>query len=128
VKAACGLNGRKEPEKDKRCVYCYSSRLEETVKAAARLGFDAFSSSLLYSRFQRHDVIKALGTALAVQYGVRFFYMDFRTGWQEGLTESRAMGLYRQKYCGCIYSKLEREREKKKKAASLLSLPPCGGG
>lgn len=118
AKAASGLSRVKGyPEKDKRCLYCYASRLEETAKTAARLGFDAFSSSLLYSRYQRHDVIKAIGTALADKYGVSFFYMDFRTGWQEGINESRAMGLYRQKYCGCIYSKLEREREKKNKAA-----------
>lgn len=118
ARAASGLSRVKGyPEKDKRCLYCYASRLEETAKTAARLGFDAFSSSLLYSRYQRHDVIKAIGTALADKYGVSFFYMDFRTGWQEGINESRAMGLYRQKYCGCIYSKLEREREKKNKAA-----------
>ena len=91
-----------------RCRYCYASRLEETARVAAESGFDAFSSSLLYSRYQRHDEIRALGERLATAYGVAFHYDDFRRGWQEGIRLSKELGLYRQQYCGCIYSEKER--------------------
>lgn len=91
-----------------RCDYCYHSRLEETARQAVESGFDAFSSSLLYSRYQQHDAIRTHGEALALKYGVRFYYEDFRSGWREGIDTSKAMGLYRQQYCGCIYSEKER--------------------
>lgn len=103
------------PEKGKRCAYCYSSRLEETARRAKREGFDAFSTSLLYSRFQDHDEIKALGEAIAMRYSIPFIYSDFRDGWYEGINRSREMGLYRQNYCGCVWSRLEREEEKRQK-------------
>jgi len=91
-----------------RCDYCYHSRLEETARQAAEKGFEAFTTSLLYSRYQQHDTIRTHGEALAVKYGVKFFYQDFRPGWREGIETSKAMGLYRQQYCGCIYSEMER--------------------
>lgn len=102
------------PSKAVRCAYCYSSRLEATARAAAEGGFDAFTSTLLYSTSQGHDEIKALGVDLAKKYGILFYYEDFRTGWQQGLDETRAIGLYRQRYCGCIYSRIERGPVKKK--------------
>lgn len=114
VKEAAKSNGKKGfPEKDGRCGFCYSSRLEETAKAALSNGFDAFSSSLLYSRYQNHDEIKALGLGLSLKYGIPFFYADYRGGWQAGIDASREMGLYRQKYCGCIYSRIERYSKKR---------------
>jgi predicted adenine nucleotide alpha hydrolase (AANH) superfamily ATPase len=91
-----------------RCDYCYRSRLEETARTAAEKGFDAFSTTLLYSRYQNHEMIHAFGQELEASFGVRFFYQDFRTGWREGIETSKAMGLYRQQYCGCIYSEKER--------------------
>ncbi|GMR05199.1 MAG: epoxyqueuosine reductase QueH [Thermodesulfobacteriota bacterium] len=108
-----GTDPGKRPAFGERCVYCYSSRLEETAKRARARGFDAFSSSLLYSKYQNHGDILRLGLELEKRYGVEFFYRDFRVGWYDGINESRAMGLYRQKYCGCIYSKIEREEEKR---------------
>lgn len=93
---------------DSRCNFCYQSRLEETARRAASEGFDAFSTSLLYSRFQQHELIREFGLALANRYGVDFLYQDFRSGWKEGIDASRAMGLYRQQYCGCIYSEKDR--------------------
>ncbi|HEY6837629.1 MAG TPA: epoxyqueuosine reductase QueH [Geobacteraceae bacterium] len=93
---------------DARCPYCYASRLEEAAKEAARGGFDAFSSTLLYSRHQRHDLIRETGEQLGAKYGVRFHYDDYRRGWQEGIRISKELGLYRQQYCGCIYSEKER--------------------
>jgi predicted adenine nucleotide alpha hydrolase (AANH) superfamily ATPase len=95
-------------EPDKRCRYCYTSRMEAAAQAAANGGFDAFTTSLLYSRYQRHAEIRELGESLAQQSGCRFHYEDFRSGWQEGIRLSKEMGLYRQQYCGCIYSEKER--------------------
>ncbi len=108
-----GGPGSGKPPEGPRCVYCYSERLEATARAAKANGFDAFSSSLLYSKYQNHEEIKRLGTGFAEKYGVDFYYEDFRPGWQSGIGQSREMGLYRQKYCGCIYSKMERYSKKK---------------
>jgi len=91
-----------------RCDYCYFSRLKSTARYAAENGFDAFSSSLLYSRYQNHETITRCGEQLAEEFGISFFYQDFREGWREGIDTSKAMGLYRQQYCGCIYSEMDR--------------------
>jgi len=91
-----------------RCRYCYASRLEATAQAASEGGFEAWSTSLLYSRYQNHEEIRGLGETFGQQYGVPFFYDDYRTGWQEGIRLSRELGMYRQQYCGCIYSEKER--------------------
>jgi predicted adenine nucleotide alpha hydrolase (AANH) superfamily ATPase len=91
-----------------RCTYCYASRLRATARVAFEEGFDAFSASLLYSRYQKHDEIRALGEQIGREYGVHFHYQDFRPGWQEGIRLSKELGLYRQQYCGCIYSEKER--------------------
>ena len=95
-----------------RCGYCYRSRLEEAAKSAAEMGFAYYSSTLLYSRYQNQEMIKAFGDELGERYGVKFHYEDFRRGWQEGINLSKEMGLYRQKYCGCIYSEKERYLKK----------------
>ena len=73
-----------------------------------RRGFGVFTTSLLYSKYQKHDLIKGIAQEMASEHGVEFYYEDFRRGWREGIVESRAMGLYRQQYCGCIYSEKER--------------------
>ncbi|TWJ13900.1 epoxyqueuosine reductase QueH [Geobacter argillaceus] len=91
-----------------RCGYCYFSRLEAVAAKAAELGCDAFSSTLLYSRYQKHDDIRRLGEQAAARHGVAFHYDDYRRGWQEGIRLSKELGLYRQQYCGCIYSEKER--------------------
>lgn len=139
-----GVAWREEGEV--RCRICYAGRLERTVAVATRGGYDAFSSSLLYSRRQRHDVIVEQCRALAggsvldeaaekgsmlhqkgdtslkdcspaaetaagadaPHGGPAFFYHDFRTGWEEGITLSKEWGIYRQPYCGCLFSENER--------------------
>ncbi len=101
---------------DKRCSYCYSSRLRATAEVAAAEGFEAFSASLLYSRYQKHDEIRELGEQIGREYGVDFYYQDFRPGWQEGIRLSKELGLYRQQYCGCIYSEKERYLPKAEKS------------
>jgi predicted adenine nucleotide alpha hydrolase (AANH) superfamily ATPase len=101
---------------DKRCTYCYTSRLRATASVASVQGFDAFTASLLYSRYQRHDEIRELGEQIGREYGVAFHYQDFRPGWQEGIKLSKELGLYRQQYCGCIYSEKDRYLPKAKTA------------
>jgi len=93
---------------ENRCTYCYMSRLEIAARTAAESGFDAFTSSLLYSRYQRHEEIRQLCEKFAKQYGINFHYADYRNGWQEGIRISKELGLYRQQYCGCVYSEKER--------------------
>ncbi|MFQ5464478.1 MAG: epoxyqueuosine reductase QueH [Thermodesulfobacteriota bacterium] len=115
IRGVRGLTGPGYPAEGVRCEYCYTSRLEATAAAAASGGFDAFTTSLLYSRYQDHEGIKRFGLALADAFKVEFLYRDFRPGWQEGIVRSREMGLYRQKYCGCVYSRLERYSKKFRK-------------
>lgn len=94
----------------RRCEHCYRMRLSAAAAVAGAKGFRAFTSSLLYSKHQKHDVIAGVGRETAAEHGVEFYYEDFRRGWREGIMESKAMGLYRQQYCGCIYSEHERYR------------------
>lgn len=91
-----------------RCFLCYQMRLEAAAHIARKGKFDYFSSSLLFSKHQRHQQIKELGEAAGEKYGVPFLYRDFREGYKEGGDISREMGLYRQQYCGCLYSEIER--------------------
>ena len=91
-----------------RCRYCYHDRLAATARVARKGKFDGFSSTLLYSRFQNHELIKTTGEALGRKLGIPFFYRDFRQGWKQGIEASKALGMYRQQYCGCIYSEKER--------------------
>ena len=91
-----------------RCRYCYHDRLRAAALIARKGKFDAFTSTLLYSRFQKHDMIKAVGESIAKETGVPFLYKDFRDGWREGIDASKERGMYRQPYCGCIYSEKDR--------------------
>jgi predicted adenine nucleotide alpha hydrolase (AANH) superfamily ATPase len=91
-----------------RCSYCYYERLKSTALMAKRGKFDYYSSTLLFSKFQKHDKLKSIGEEIGKSVGVRFYYQDFRTGWKEGVESSKRLGLYRQQYCGCIYSEKER--------------------
>ncbi len=100
---------------DTRCSICYDMRLEATAKLAADQGSDAFSSTLLYSKYQNHQLLVQKCTQLAEKYNVDFFYHDFREGWQQGIDGSIAMDLYRQPYCGCVYSEQERYDKKLRK-------------
>jgi len=95
-----------------RCLFCYHERLTATAELAKQGNFDGFSSTLLYSRYQKHEVMKSLGFTIAQTIGVEFIYRDFREGWQEGVDESRASGMYRQPYCGCVYSEKGRYLKK----------------
>ena len=100
--------GKAEPLKDERCETCYAIRLKKTAETAKECGFDYFSSSLLFSKRQFHDIVVSVGKKIEKEVGVSFYYEDFRSGWQEGIEESKKMGLYRQNYCGCVFSRIER--------------------
>jgi hypothetical protein len=95
-----------------RCLYCYASRLEAAAAEAVRLDFAVFTTTLLYSRYQQHDVIREIGEQVGEKHGINFHYADFRKGWQEGIVVSKKMVLYRQQYCGCIYSEKDRYHPK----------------
>ena len=91
--------------------YCYKVRLEQTAKYAKEHGYDAFTTTLLVSPYQNHERLKEIGEKLAKKYGITFLYRDFRIGFREGQSKARELGLYMQKYCGCVFS--EEERYKK---------------
>jgi len=89
---------------DRRCKMCYSMRMEKAARFAAENGFDAFTTTLLVSPYQKHELIKELGEKFARKYGVQFYYRDFRPGFRQGQQQAKEMDLYRQKFCGCIVS------------------------
>jgi predicted adenine nucleotide alpha hydrolase (AANH) superfamily ATPase len=91
-----------------RCSICYEIRLNAAAEHAKAVGAEAFTSTLLYSRYQKHEIIRQIGERLADQHKIPFYYEDFRQGWQQGIDMSKEMDLYRQSYCGCIYSEQER--------------------
>jgi predicted adenine nucleotide alpha hydrolase (AANH) superfamily ATPase len=93
---------------EERCSICYYERLKSSAKIAKKGKFNCFTTSLLYSKFQKHERIKSIGKAVGKEIDVPFYYEDFRCGWSEGVQESKKLNLYRQKYCGCIYSEQER--------------------
>jgi len=94
---------------DNRCInYCYKIRLEQAAKYAKENGYDAFSTTLLVSPYQNHDKLKELGEKLAKKYEIEFVYRDFRVGFREGQNKARELGLYMQKYCGCVFSEEDR--------------------
>lgn len=91
-----------------RCSVCYHERLLSTALMAKRGKFDCYSTTLLYSKFQKHEVIKSIGESIGESVGIPFYYEDFRVGWKEGIETSKQLEMYRQQYCGCIYSEKER--------------------
>ncbi|HWR98247.1 MAG TPA: epoxyqueuosine reductase QueH [Candidatus Methanoperedens sp.] len=100
---------------DDRCRRCYEVRLRATAREARRLGFGSFSTTLLYSIRQKHELVRTVGEEVARAEGVAFLYRDLRAGWEEGGRRYRESGLYRQRWCGCATS--ARERDERRAAA-----------
>lgn len=99
-----------------RCVnYCYPTRIGKTVRYAVEHGYDAFTTTLLVSPYQKHEELKKVCEALAKEANIKFLYRDFRIGFREGQQKARELGLYMQKYCGCIFSEEERYQKQIKK-------------
>lgn len=101
-----------------RCRMCYTLRLGQAARVAKKGGFDCFSTTLLVSPYQKHEMIREMGQAAGDECGLPFYYADFRPGYREATARSREMGMYRQQYCGCIYSEKERYYRPPKKGES----------
>ena len=93
----------------------YKARKNTLTKyAAAENGYDSFSTTLLISPYQNHELIIKTAQAMAKKYHVTFLYRDFRPYFKEGQEKARDMGLYMQKYCGCVFSEEDRFLDRKK--------------
>lgn len=102
--AASGLEA--EPEGGARCTRCFSQRIERTAEFAAASGFDRFATTLTVSPHKNAQLINRIGIAAAEKHGVAYLPSDFkkRGGYQRSIELSRTFGLYRQRFCGCVYS------------------------
>ena len=95
-----------------RCKICYADRLTVVAKYAKENGYDAFCTSLLYSPYQDHEGLKEVCERISKAFDIKFLYYDFRPYYREGQEEAKRLGIYMQKYCGCIFS--EEDRYKKR--------------
>jgi predicted adenine nucleotide alpha hydrolase (AANH) superfamily ATPase len=100
-------------DKAQRCKTCYALRLENIARFAKENDYEAFTTSLLISPYQDHELIKSMGCSVADKYGLIFHYEDFRPLYRRGREISRARHYYMQKYCGCFYSYGESDHPKK---------------
>ena len=91
-----------------RCSHCFRLRLASTAAVAKEKGVDCFTTTLLISPYQKHELLKETGEQVAREQGVSFYYEDFRPGFRESHRLSRELEIYHQKYCGCVYSEWER--------------------
>ena len=94
-----------------RCKICYEHRLAVTARFARLNGFDGFTSTLLVSHEQHHEMIRELGNSIAEREGMEFVYRDFRPFMEEGKETARRVNVYRQQYCGCIFSEEDRFKD-----------------
>lgn len=99
------------PEGGERCFKCYRLRLEEAAREAAKGGFDYFTTTLSISPHKNADKLNEIGEELEKQYGVKYLYADFKkkNGYKRSIELSGIYGLYRQDYCGCGFSKTQRD-------------------
>ena len=97
-----------------RCGKCYEMRLFEAARQAKEGGFDSFTSSLFISPYQNHELMRETAERAASAYGVEFLYRDFRPYFRAGQDRARELGMYMQKYCGCVFSEEERYLKKNK--------------
>lgn len=105
------------PEGGKRCFICYELRMDYTAKVAKEKGFDYFATTLTVSPLKNSIVLNEIGEKLQEKYNIKYLYSDFKkkNGYKNSIELSKEYNLYRQDYCGCIYSKKEREIQKQKK-------------
>jgi len=98
---------KNEKEGGKRCAVCFGIRLKYTAKKALDLGYDYFATTLTVSPHKNSDIINNIGYRIGKEYGIKFLYSDFkkREGYKRSIELSKKYDLYRQNYCGCLYSK-----------------------
>jgi len=98
---------KSEPERGRRCDVCYALRLDRTARRALALGLPAFTTVMSVSPLKKADVINRIGRRLAGKHGLAFLEADFKKkdGFRKSVELSRRHGLYRQNYCGCLYSR-----------------------
>lgn len=103
-----------EPEKGRRCDICYAMRLRRTAEQAAASGFDYFATVMSLSPWKKADVLNRLGRMFSWRFKVRYLEADFKKkdGFRKSVELSRARGLYRQDYCGCLYSLRDRRQRR----------------
>ena len=111
-------------DKAERCLRCYRLRLSQTAQMAQRQGFAAFSTTLLISPYQKHELLKEVSYEVAREHGLTFFYQDMRPGYRESRRMARELGLYRQRYCGCLYSEWERHIQERSRGTTAVSPKP----
>ena len=104
------------PEGGERCRKCYALRLDATARAAVEGGFDLFTTTLSISPHKNAEWLNTLGKEMADKYGSEYLFSDFkkRGGYLRSCRLSEQYGLYRQDFCGCVYSKLHREKEQRR--------------
>ena len=105
------------PEGGERCFKCYELRLRETAELAKAGGYDYFTTTLSISPLKNAQKLNEIGERLAEEYSLQYLCSDFKKkdGYKRSTELSREYGLYRQDYCGCVYSKIEREKQKQNK-------------
>jgi len=96
------------PNRRARCEACYAARLERTAGRARERGFESFTTTLLVSPYQYHELVREAGERAGREAGVEFLYRDFRGYFEFGHAEAKRRHLYRQQYCGCCFSEYER--------------------
>jgi hypothetical protein len=103
------------PERGQRCYHCYELRMKEAARMASELGADYFTTTLSISPHKNAVWINEIGERLESEYGIKHLPSDFKkkNGYKRSIELSEQFNLYRQDYCGCIYSKMERERQKR---------------
>lgn len=106
-----------EPEGGKRCAQCFRLRLEETAKLAKEMQMDYFTTTLSISPMKNAQMLNEIGGALADDYGISYLYSDFkkREGYKRSVELSKEYGMYRQDYCGCVFSYRSRQQEKEER-------------
>jgi predicted adenine nucleotide alpha hydrolase (AANH) superfamily ATPase len=109
-----------------RCHACYQLRLRETARSAAAAGLEAFSTTLLISPYQAIEAVREIGEAAGREHGVAFAFADLVGKYGESCARSRALGLYRQNYCGCQFSELERRERRGRRALGRAQRPAAG--
>lgn len=106
------------PEGGERCFQCYELRLRESAKQAKRLGMDYFTTTLSISPMKNAAKLNEIGQRLGEEYGVKYLLSDFKkkNGYKRSVELSKEYDMYRQDYCGCVFSMRERERQKQNQA------------